>query len=123
MTPLRVVVFQSMTISTGSAGCVSVGDGRHSPDQVPISGWPSWAAAAPVNAVIVAHASRQTKERAFARTLTSTRYGETRLLRSTFTFSAPIIRSGARLPSWQTNSNCSAPGDHRKNMPVVHGAV
>jgi len=50
-------------------------------------------------------------------------HGAIRLLRSSLTFSAPIISSGARLPSWQTNSNCSAPAAHRKNSPVVHGAV
>src|ERR1700730_8955258 len=110
MIPLRVVVFHSMTIN---AGLRCVGDVPHSPDHVPISGWPSWATA-PIIVANVKHANTQTKLTTFARTLTSALYGETRLLRSTFTFSAPIIRSGARLPSWHTNSNCSAPGAHRK---------
>src|SRR6267154_3848638 len=122
MTPLRVVVFHSMTINTGFR-CVA--EGPQSPDQVPISGWPSWAAAPAiiVSVASVTHAHKQTEQDPLARTLASTLYGAIRLLRSSFLLSAPIIRIGARLPSWQTNSNCSAPGAHRKNMPVVHGAV
>src|SRR5438132_12254708 len=119
MIPLSVVVFQSRTIRTGFRW---VADGPHSPDHVPISGWPSWATA-PVIVVNVKHAHMHTKPKPFVRTLTSTRYGTIRLLRSSFLLSAPIISMGARLPSWQTNSNCSAPGAHLKNIPVVHGAV
>src|SRR5205809_6500083 len=68
MIPLSVVVFQSMTISTGFRW---VAEGPHSPDQVPISGWPSWATT-PVIVAIARHAHTHTKQKTFVRTLTST---------------------------------------------------
>ena len=73
-------------------------EGPHSPDQVPIRGWPSWATIG-ATAVIVKHARTTKKPRRPSRASEhhSALYGATRLLRSTLHVLPPIIRIGSKI--------------------------